>query len=473
MTRGSAPPFLELSYPDALRAVAARGRFGIRLGLGRTRALLHALGDPQLTFRGALVAGTNGKGSVQELVASALRAAGHRVGQTPKPHLVSYRERVVVDGMPIAREDLARVLSESLEASHHLPRGLGELTEFEILTASAFLWFARCRVDAAVVEVGLGGRLDATNVWDGGVATITNVELDHMDRLGDTREAIAREKAAIIKRGDRAVTGADGGPRTVIRRRAAALHVPLVVSRVPRVLAVTRRGLVLSDERYGEFEVGLLGRHQAANAGVALATIEALGEAGIVDIPVASMLSGLAAARWPGRLELLSLERSGGALPASPDGPSPGAPDVLLDGAHNAAGTASLAAALDELRPQLSGGRLTLVMGMVADKDVRSAVRELARAESLASARIIATAVPGARSCDPNALAELWREQSEGAREGISREITSSVETDEALASGEALARLEDGPLLVAGSLYLVGAARRRLLPDAISPDPA
>jgi dihydrofolate synthase/folylpolyglutamate synthase len=214
---GTSPP---LDYHGALAALADRGRFGIHLGLGRTRALLRALGDPQSTVRGALVAGTNGKGSVLALAASALRAAGLRVGETPKPHLVSYRERIVVDGRPISAEDFTRHVGAVLAVADAVGRRHGEPTEFELLTAVVFRHFAEVSLDVALVEVGLGGRLDATHAWDGGVAVVTNVALDHMDRLGPTIAAIAREKAAIIERGDIAVTGATGEALEVVRRRA-------------------------------------------------------------------------------------------------------------------------------------------------------------------------------------------------------------------------------------------------------------
>ena len=216
----------DLTYPAALAAIEARGRFGIRLGLGRVRALLRAMGDPQLAVRGALVGGTNGKGSVIALAASALRAAGYRVGETPKPHLVTYRERIVVDGQPIAADDFARLVAEAIPLADRVARRLGQPTEFELLTAVMFRRFAEAAPDVALVEVGLGGRLDATHAWDGGVAAITNVALDHMDRLGTTVAAIAREKAAIIERGDQAVTGAAGEALAIVRRRCARLGVP-------------------------------------------------------------------------------------------------------------------------------------------------------------------------------------------------------------------------------------------------------
>src|SRR5918998_689079 len=167
------------------------------------------MGYPHAGLRGALIGGTNGKGSTQALVASALREGGFRVGQTPKPHLQSYRERIVVDGRMIGVADFCDLVDEILDASAAVESRHGPPTEFEVITAAAFTRFRRAGVQVAVIEVGLGGRLDATNVWQGGVTAITNVGLDHMEHLGPTVEAIAREKAAIIKRGDyAAVTGA-------------------------------------------------------------------------------------------------------------------------------------------------------------------------------------------------------------------------------------------------------------------------
>jgi dihydrofolate synthase / folylpolyglutamate synthase len=208
------------SYAEALTALAARGRFGINLGLSRTNALLARLDHPERAFSGALIAGTNGKGSVLALLGSALTAAGLKVGQTPKPHLVTYRERLQIGGVPVHEGTFAALVGRVLAEADRVARRHGEPTEFELLTAVTFLWFAEVGIDVAVVEVGLGGRLDATHAWDGGVAVVTNISLDHMDRLGSTVEAIAKEKAAIIMRGDLAVTGAWGTALGVIERRS-------------------------------------------------------------------------------------------------------------------------------------------------------------------------------------------------------------------------------------------------------------
>ena len=443
------------SYADAVRALQARGRFGIRLGLGRTRAILRELGDPQLGLRGALVAGTNGKGSVLAMTGSILRAAGLRVGETPKPHLVTYRERIQVDGRPIDPASFARLVAQVGPIADRVARRLGDPTEFELLTAVVFLWFAEVGVDVALVEVGLGGRLDATHAWDGGVAVVTTVDLDHMDRLGPTIRHIAREKAAIIERGDRAVTGATGDALAIVRRRARRLDVPLIEVRPPPILETTRDGIVVDLPGLGPTAVGLRGRHQAENAAVADATLDALAAAGIASVTAVDRAAGYAAARWPGRLELLSV----------------GGHDVLLDGAHNPAGAAALARALDDLRPFLEGGAaapgnrppITFLTASMADKDVAGVVRALADSDALRDARIICTALDLPRALPADALAAAW---SADRGDRIVR-----VEPDLATALGRVLDSAP-GPIVVAGSLYLVGAVRARLVDDPLLRDP-
>jgi dihydrofolate synthase/folylpolyglutamate synthase len=431
--------------------LADRGRFGIRLGLGRTRALLRSLGDPQLDVRGALVAGTNGKGSVLALADSALRAAGYHVGTTPKPHLVSYRERIQIDGRPIGAEDFARLVERVLGTSDEVARRHGEPTEFELLTAVVFAHFGEVRPDLALVEVGLGGRLDATHAWDGGVAVVTNVDLDHTDRLGDTIGAIAREKAAIIELGDLAVTGARGDALAVIRRRARRLAVPLTEVTPAPLLGWDRDGIEVELPGLGRTRVGLRGRHQAANVAVADAMLDALAEAGIARVDPAARRAGYASAVWPGRLELLSVEGR----------------DVLLDGAHNPAGAAALATALDDLRPFLGEGPLTLVTASMADKDVDGVAAALAAAGALEGATIVCTSLDVPRAMPAQDLARRWQ--------GTLPRGRVIVEPDPAAALDVAISQATGaGPVVVAGSLYLVGAARSRLVddPDLRDPDP-
>jgi dihydrofolate synthase / folylpolyglutamate synthase len=450
-----APP-LPASFGEAVAAVQARGRFGVRLGLARTRALLRALGSPERDIRGALIGGTNGKGSVVALVSACLEAAGRRAGDTPKPHLVTYRERLRIGGRPIDAASFTEIVRTVLPAADAVARRHGPPTEFELVTAMAFAWFARESVDLAVVEVGLGGRLDATHAWDGGVAAITNVDLDHTEWLGPTVTAIAREKAAIVVRGDRAVTGATGDALGVLRSRARRLGVDLVEAAPAPVLAMDRCGLLVELPGLGATRVSLLGRHQAANVAVADAVLDALGAAGIAAVPPAARRAGYAAARWPGRLELIAVP---GAGPGGADA------EVLLDGAHNPAGATALAAALDELRPLLRNGDgrrpapPTLVLAIMGDKDVDGVLGALATAPSLAGARLVATAVEGPRALPAADLAARWSAVA-GTRSGPVAAVA-----DPAAAVAIAVAAA-DGPVVVAGSLYLVGVARALLVDD-------
>ncbi len=427
----------DAAYLEILARLQSRGRFGMRLGLARTRALLRALGNPHRSLRGVLIGGTNGKGSTQALVGAALSEAGYRVGQTPKPHLVSYRERIQVDGAPISVEDFCVLLSDVMTADDRLWDKHGPSTEFEVLTCAAFLHFARVGVEVGVIEVGIGGRLDATNVWQGGVSAITNVALDHMEVLGPTIEAIASEKAQIIKRGDSgAVTGAIEPGLGVISRRAARVGVPLNVVAPLDIIGVERNGTRVRAPGGAELTVGLLGPHQAANAAVAWGILDALSDAGIATVNFEQRAAAFAAARWPGRMELIS---------------DPGQPNVLLDGAHNPHGVAALAASLEALLPQLSGGPVTVLMGVLANHWQAGMLDPLLAV--LPAATVFATSVPDSdNALPPDRLALEW---GPGARP-ISDPQTAF---DAALLN----ARNVRGLLLVCGSLYLVGYVRAQL----------
>ena len=427
-----------MSDVSILERLQARGRFGMRLGLSRTRTLLRALGHPERNLRGVLIGGTNGKGSTQALVGAALREAGYSVGQTPKPHLVSYRERIQLDGRPIGQDDFDALLTEVIDTDEKLTTRHGPSTEFEILTSAAFLYFARRAVDVAVIEVGIGGRLDATNVWQGGVSAITNVALDHMDVLGPTIEAIATEKAQIIKRGDTAaVTGAAEPGLDVIRRRAARVGVPLDVVEPFDINRVDRQGVRVRAPGGGELRIGLLGIHQAANAAIAWSILDALSAAGIATVSDEQRKQAFAAAKWPGRMELISRA---------------GSPSVLLDGAHNPHGVAALAASLRELLPQISGGAPTLVMAVMANHWQPQMIDPLIAA--LRGATVFATSVPGStNSFQPDRLALEW---GPGAR--------AIADPQTALSVALANARNAGGLLIVCGSLYLVGYVRGQLL---------
>ena len=425
----------------------------MRLGLGRTRALLDGLGNPERTVRGALVAGTNGKGSVLALADSALRAAGYRVGSTPKPHLVSYRERIQVDGRPIAADDFSRLVSRVLEVSDAIAPRHGEPTEFELLTAVVFARFAEVRPDVALVEVGLGGRLDATHAWDGGVAVVTNVDLDHTDRLGDTVTAIAREKAAIIERGDLAVTGARRG-------RAGGRPPPGAPARRPadggRAGALARLG----PRRH---------RGRAARAGAhpgRAARASPGGERGDRRC-AARRPRGGRDRQHPGRgttdrLCHGHLARAPRAAHASAAGTCCSTVPTTRPGA------AALAIALDDLRPFLADGPLTLITASMADKDVDGVIAAL---DSRRTGR------RHDRLHEPGRARGQWTPRS--WRRAGARSIRTARSSPSRIRSRRWIGRFGDragnGPLVVAGSLYLVGAARGHLVddPDLRDPDPS
>jgi dihydrofolate synthase/folylpolyglutamate synthase len=435
---------------DALTRIRARGHIGIRLGLERMRALLARLDDPQLALHGVLVGGTNGKGSTAAMIAAVLAAAGYSTSQSPSPHLHSYRERITIDGQPIGEDDFGVLLEEVLEASEPGVAEHGPATEFELLTAAAYLWSARQAVEVMVMEVGLGGRLDASNAWDADVAAITNVGLDHQEFLGDTVASVATEKAAIIKPGKRAVTGAGGIALDVIQARATLLAVPLLVCPPLPLLAMDRAGMTFEQPRLGRLHLPLLGRHQAANAAVALGAIGALGAAGVADVQDEAIRAGLASTRWPGRLEVL--EQRGRT--------------ILLDGAHNPDGARALALTVDELGPGLPPGRAVLLAGVMADKEVLQMMQAFAESRVLGAARFVASGVPDApRAMSAASLVRAWYEASGGTADAA------FDDADAALAHALEAATVEGGPLVVAGSLYLVGYVRACLLPDTITDD--
>lgn len=398
----------------------------IRLGLERIQGACRALGDPQGAFQAIHVAGTNGKGSTSAFLASALAAAGKRVGLYTSPHLLSFRERIRIGGEPISEEDLGRSLERLLRAwpAAGEPESPDSLTYFEAATALAFDAFAHGGVDVGVIEVGLGGRLDATNVEgkDLAAAVVTRVAEDHVDLLGRSLEGIAREKGGIARRGAPLVVGMQRPPA-----RAALLDLGASVgARVIDVEGCTElrrsgEGLEFLGPRWSldGIRLGLRGWFQEENARVALATLETLG----IDEEAARV--GLAAARWPGRLDVVRED-----------------PTVVVDGAHNPEGAKALARALEGIWP---GRRPRLVFGVLGDKERGEMMRALF---PLASA-VHLCPPPSDRAVDPRVLAE---------EAGGAGEVHVHGSVGEAL--DDAIRREGAGGLVVAcGSLFLVGAA--------------
>ena len=413
-----------MTYAEAVgRILALRGgeRAGMRPGLERIEALMDAIGHPEQAFTIAQVGGTNGKGSISAMLAAILQAAGRRVGLYTSPHLREYRERIRVDGRPIAEADFV----DGVEALGTLIARL-DVTVFEAGTALALDHFCRSRVDVAVLEVGLGGRLDATTVGRPAVVALGPIDYDHQLELGDTLSAIAGEKAAIIRSGVAVSARQDPEAAVVLERRAREACVPLL--REGHELHVTPRGFDLTaqrldlrgpDWRLDDAACGLLGVYQPGNALVAAAAGRALGAAD------GAIRAGLAGARWPGRFQIVRRD-----------------PVVILDGAHNPAGARALAASL---RAYFPGRPVTFVIGILADKDAGGILAPLAPL----AARIVFTASGNPRAAAPEALRPLL--PAGAARLPV--EVVSAPPS----ALTRAIERAGTGIVCVAGSLSLVG----------------
>jgi dihydrofolate synthase/folylpolyglutamate synthase len=397
---------------DPLAYLFGLEQFGIKFGLDNINAILTRLGRPERSFASVHVAGTNGKGSVTAMIDAALRRAGHRTARYTSPHLVDLNERFAVDGQPIddaSMLDAIRDVRTVVEAA----RADGALevqpTFFEVTTAVAFELFRRAAVEIAVVEVGLGGRLDATNVLTPMVSAITSIGIDHELYLGSTTDAIAREKAGIIKPGVPVVVGEmNRDALAAIEDVAGHQHADVVHA---------------SAADIGARAIGLAGAHQRRNAAVALRVLELLDARGLRVAPDA-IDAGLADARWPGRLDLRRL---------------PGGRELLMDAAHNTAGADALAAYVSG-EP---GGPLPLVFAAMKDKDLAGMLRALLPV----AASLTITRATNPRSADPHDLGRLARR--------IAPALPIVVEPSLPLALDAAWRTSRR--ILVAGSIFLLG----------------
>jgi dihydrofolate synthase / folylpolyglutamate synthase len=414
-----------LTYEEALAYISKQGRFGMKLGTERTRSILDRMGTPDRGLRGALIAGTNGKGSTGACLAAILHAAGHDVGFMPKPHLISYTERIELNGRPITEDEFVEILEALVPAFDGVAAELGPATEFEMLTAMALAYLAP-RIDRLVCEVGLGGRLDATNALDLGLAVITNVDLDHQKYLGDTVEKIAHEKAAIIKPHNHVVTGCEGSALSIVEEHAHAGGAPVwVLGRDIHVEATSRGwdGHVLNVTGPGfehtDLMLPLVGDYQPANAALAVASAHVLDEVSDYDVR-----SGLESTRWPGRLHVIATR-----------------PRVILDGGHNPAAMRKAGAALRRL---IGTERLIAVFAMLGERDPSQLISAL-------------------RTLEPDAC--VFTEAASAAGHAVSADVlaeTYGAGGHAVLPAAAALQRARemagpDGNVLVGGSLYLVG----------------
>ncbi len=416
-------------YSETLDYLYGLEKFGIVFGLENIRWILSLLDNPQDSYQSIHVAGTNGKGSVASMVSFVLKGAGFRTGAYTSPHLVSFTERITVDGEPIREAEVVE-LTQLIKKRTDEEDRQRTFTFFDFTTALAFVYFKRKGVDVAVVEAGLGGRLDSTNVISPLVSVITNVALDHQDYLGDTVEEIAREKAGIIKKGVPVVTGASGPALAVIREIAAdkadlyALDEAFSYSKKGRqTMSYRGVGTFLDD-----VSVPLRGDHQMFNAALALCVLELLAARGY-PLDESRIRKGLGSTRWPGRLEFAH--------------PLPGKPPVLYDGAHNPDGARALAAFL---KTEFPDKRKILVFGVMKDKDFKGMLGELLPAVQ----HVIITRPDIARAAAPADVAS----HAPGAL------VTDSVK--EALEAAFKTATSKD-LIVVAGSFYTLGETKRLL----------
>ncbi|MCR4426360.1 MAG: bifunctional folylpolyglutamate synthase/dihydrofolate synthase [Firmicutes bacterium] len=430
-----------MTFDEAIAYLDQLTRFGIRPGLERTQRLLAAIGNPERHMKHVHVAGTNGKGSAAVMVESVLRHAGYRTGLFTSPHLQRYTERIRVDGKEIPQAELASILQSLVPAISAMGEDpdLGLPTEFEVCTALCFEWFRRAGVEIAVVEVGLGGRYDSTNVVMPEVGVITHIALDHMERLGRTLGEIAWDKAGILKPGIPAVVAPqEEESERVLKRVASDVGAPVVwtgrdvtwnvvsVDVLGTTMEINVPGFVV-----GTVRTSLPGRHQAVNCAVAVTTLGVLAGRGF-PVPREALEAGLIGARNPGRFEVVD----------------PGPPLVILDGAHNPDGAHALASAVGEIIP---GRPRVLVLGCSRDKPLREMVEILAPLAEI----IIGTEASHTRSgaADPEEIVSLARQ--------AGREAWAVIPARAAASEALGLARSRGAQaVLIAGSLYLIGEVR-------------
>ncbi len=413
---------------------------GVKFGLEAMECILASLGHPERKYPTAIVAGTNGKGSTSAILASIMERAGYRTGLYTSPHLIRVNERIQVNGREISDEDFASSFTEVRQSVERLAeqKSLAHWPSFfEFLTATAFLHFARSRVDFAVLEVGMGGRLDATNITEPHVAVITNVDLDHVEFLGHTHAAIAGEKAGVIKPRRPVVSGCEHPEAAdVIRRQCADLGADLLETALLAKLANVRNeqgryvfDLALNGDRFIDLTTPLLGKFQIKNASVAVAAAWRLAQEGL-NISRQAIMEGLCNASWPGRLEIVQTR-----------------PLVLLDGAHNPGAAREIAEFVTE---QLTGRRLRLVYASMRDK----AIGEISEILFPLAEEVYVTRPEQARAASPEEILAA-------ARYRPQRII---VESDPARAVGNACrASSPQDVVLATGSLFLVGAIKEAL----------
>jgi len=416
-----------MGYDETLSYLYGLQKHGLKFGLDNIRAILSLLGEPQRAFRSIHIAGTNGKGSTSAMIERLLREAGMRTGLFTSPHILSFKERIRISGTKIDEKDVIGLTDE-------IRRIIGDInpTFFEFVTAMAFLYFMRRNVAIAVIEVGMGGRLDATNCVEPEVSVITPIGLDHKEFLGRDLKEIASEKAGIIKKGIPVVSAAQEPPALeVIENRAKELSSRVFLE--GRDFEAVFRGHypdgIVIDYRSASLElsalkVSLRGRHQAQNAALALRAVEEIVKGDILKIK-----NSLSDTHWQGRLERVSNE-----------------PEIIIDGAHNPHSAKALRYAIEELYPERG---ITLILGIMSDKDIEGILRELLPI----SDEVIFTAPNYERAEPPQRL----KDRALGL--GYKAKVVDSIKD----AIGIAKNLNPKNLILITGSFYTIGEAKEAL----------
>lgn len=424
-----------MKYNEALEYINDKDKFGSRLGLDSIGKLLSLLGDPQEELKCIHIGGTNGKGSTASYLSHALMAGGYSVGLFTSPYIERFNERVQINGKDIPDEALGRITSMIKEkADIMVAEGYEHPTTFEIVTAIGFMYFMEEKVDYVVLEVGLGGRYDSTNIIKKPIASVlTTIDYDHIDVLGDTLEKIAYQKGGIIKKDSIAVSyPQEEEAMKVLKEIAEEMDTKFHLSPIENIeiKSVSSSGAVF-DFKYKNHQIenvniSMLGEYQVYNASLALTTLLVLRENGLIDISDDDILEGLKKTKWPGRLEVLSKN-----------------PTFLIDGAHNVQGIAQLKKALEFFDYK----RLILGIGILKDKDTSKMVELLAPMADI----VVATEVNMPRKLPAEELGEKIKQYNENIF--VEKDIKKAIQKTLELAT-------EEDMIVFGGSLYLIGEVR-------------
>jgi len=426
-----------MKFEESLKWLYGFEKFGIKLGLERISHIAEKLGNPQNNYKIIHVAGTNGKGSVCKFLASILTSGGYKVGIYLSPHLQRFSERIVVDNKEISDDEFVSLVDKIKPIVDEMIKNDNTPTFFEIVTAIAFQYFSDKGVDFAVIEVGLGGKYDATNIVEPVVSVITNISLEHIDILGKTIKDIALQKAGIVKDDVAVVTATKGDALKVIKNVAKERRGPVYVideRRWKRIYcdAEGQEFVVNGDLTDYSVKTTMLGKHQGENIALAVVSIENLQMNGVY-IPETSIKDGVAKAANPGRLEVVKHE-----------------PLILLDGAHNPDGMRTLRTTLDE---DFDCYKLILVLGILSDKDIPSMLSIIAPTADT----IVVTKSHNSRACEPSKLKEMIE------KSGYKKKVVVKDWIPDAVKYAESIAKKND-LICVTGSLFTVGEARDYLV---------